>query len=194
MKTTLLKRLMGGSVILASVLGLSACSSTGQYTNQYATARMQQHGVMLDNAAAQVLAARFAATFDQMGKPEFLGAVNELYADNLYMNDTLSLAQQKSALLDNFKDMNKRIKRAKVDIINVNASQDSAYIHWKMTFHLKFLGQEKDIASYGISEIKQNAAGQIIFQHDFWDPANGLYRPLPYVGGLFRWLVPFKVH
>lgn len=194
MKTKLLKRLMGGSVILASIFSLSACSSTGQYTNQYATARLQQQGVMLDDAAAKVLATRFADTFNQMGKPEFIGAVDQLYADNLYLNDTLSMAQQKSALLDNFKAMNKRITSAQVDIINVNTSQDSAYVHWKMAFHLKFLGQEKDIASYGISEIKQNAAGQIIFQHDFWDPANGLYRSLPYAGGLFRWLVPFKVH
>ena len=46
--------------------------------------------------------------------------------------------------------------------------------------------------SFGISEIKVNPNHQIIFQQDFWDPANGLYRSLPYVGGTYSWVLPFK--
>jgi hypothetical protein len=54
------------------------------------------------------------------------------------------------------------------------------------------MGRVKSMDSYGISELKQNAAGQIIFQQDFWDPANGLYRALPYLGGFYQWVLPFK--
>ena len=48
------------------------------------------------------------------------------------------------------------------------------------------------MASYGISEIKINAKQQIIFQQDYWDPANGLYRSLPVFGGAYKWVLPFK--
>ena len=194
MKNKQLKRLMSGSVVLAGIFGLSACSSTGQYTNQYASARQQQQGVMLDDAAGQALAAHFAQTFNLLGKPELFSAVDQLYADKLYMNDSLSSYQDKAALMENFKRMNKRVKQAKVDIINVSTTKDTAYVHWKMAFDLHFLGQERNIDSYGMSELKQNAAGQIIFQQDFWDPANGLYRALPYAGGFYRWVLPFKSH
>ena len=61
-----------------------------------------------------------------------------------------------------------------------------------MAYDFEILGTHKKMASHGISEIKVNAAQQIIFQQDFWDPANGLYRSLPYVGGVYSWLLPFK--
>lgn len=48
------------------------------------------------------------------------------------------------------------------------------------------------MASYGISQIKINQQQQIIFQQDFWDPADGLYRHLPYMGSIYTWLLPFK--
>ncbi len=59
-----------------------------------------------------------------------------------------------------------------------------------MTF--KMLGRTKTMASYGISQIKINEQQQIIFQQDFWDPANGLYRSLPVFGGVYKWILPFK--
>lgn len=193
MQNQQLKNLIRGSgVVLASLFGLSACNSTGQYTQQYSAARQQQQGVTQDAASAQALAARFAQAFNQMGQPSFISAVDQLYADSLYINDTLSVHYQKGSVLENFKAMNKRIQRAQVTIIDVTTAKDVAYVHWKMRFDLKLLGQVKVIESHGISELKQNAAGQIIFQHDFWDPANGLYRALPYAGGLYRWLTPFK--
>ena len=40
--------------------------------------------------------------------------------------------------------------------------------------------------------LMKNKDNQIIFQQDFWDPANGLYRQLPYVGGAYSWLLAFK--
>lgn len=61
-----------------------------------------------------------------------------------------------------------------------------------MAYHFKIFGKNKPMTSYGISQIKINQQQQIIFQQDFWDPADGLYRHLPYMGSIYTWLLPFK--
>jgi hypothetical protein len=48
------------------------------------------------------------------------------------------------------------------------------------------------MSSFGISQLKMNAQGKVVFQQDYWDSNNGLYRQLPIVGGVYRWLLPIK--
>jgi hypothetical protein len=61
-----------------------------------------------------------------------------------------------------------------------------------MAYDLKFLGQTRSMHSYGVSELKMNAQGQVVFQQDYWDPNNGLFRQLPWVGGLYAAVLPFR--
>ncbi|ENV08546.1 hypothetical protein F966_03220 [Acinetobacter higginsii] len=61
-----------------------------------------------------------------------------------------------------------------------------------MTYDFKMFGRIKTMSSYGISQIKVNAEHLIIFQQDYWDPANGLYRSVPYIGAGYSLLLPFK--
>ncbi len=95
-------------------------------------------------------------------------------------------------LLEHFQGMNKRVSKVSVKLLNASYHQDSAYVHWHMAYDFKMFGTTRSMDSYGISEIKINENNKIIFQQDFWDPANGLYRSLPYVGGVYSWLLPFK--
>lgn len=183
---------MGLVAVLALSINLAGCSSMSQYTQDYQQARVNQQGITLSDAQAQQLADHFVLTFNKLGTPAFMPAAKELYADELFINDTLSQYRQKSTLLEHFKGMNEQVKRSSVKLVQVTHAGDVAYVHWHMSYDLKVLGKLKTMQSYGISELKQNSANQIIFQQDFWDPANGLYRVLPYVGGVYRWLLPFK--
>lgn len=162
------------------------------YTQDYQQARAQQQGLVLNNAQAQQLADQFIQTFNKLGTPAFMPSAKALYADELFINDTLSQYRQKSKLLDHFKGMNNRVSRSTVQLVQMTHAADVVYVHWHMTYDLKVFGRLKTMQSYGVSELKQNSKNQIIFQQDFWDPANGLYRVLPYVGGVYQWLLPFK--
>lgn len=162
------------------------------YTQDYQQARVKHQGIPMDNAQAQQLAEHFVLTFNKLGTPAFMPAARDLYADELFINDTLSQYRQKSTLLEHFKGMNERVTQSTVRLIQVTHAGDVAYVHWHMSYDLKVFGKVKTMQSYGISELKQNSANQIIFQQDFWDPANGLFRNLPYVGGVYQWLLPFK--
>ena len=86
--------------------------------------------------------------------------------------------------------MNDSIKAAHVDLVHDWVAGDSVYVHWRMSYTLHVLGVDRPMASFGISQLKVNAAGKIIFQQDYWDSNNGLYRQLPRIGWLYRWLLP----
>ena len=185
-----------GSGILVSIAGLvtAGCTTTPSYTPHYEQALAQYPGIQPTAAQAQSVAERFVALFNQLGTPAFIDSAQTLYADQLYNNDTLSLHSRKSTLITHFQGMNKRVSNPDVRLIHAHAAGDRIYIHWRMGFDMRFMGMTKRMMSYGISEIRINAAEQIILQQDYWDPNNGLLRELPVVGGLFGLVTPFKAH
>lgn len=162
------------------------------YSADYVEARQQFSGISISDIEAKQLAKQFADTFSAMGKDDFLPAVKQLYANQVYFNDTLHLIEKKAELTLYFENMNQRVSEARVELLNSFTSGDSLYVHWTMHFSLEYLGSSKDVFSSGISELRYNEDKQIIFQQDFWDPNNGMIRQLPYVGSIFSKILPFK--
>lgn len=175
------------------VLGITGCHSIQpSYTAIYEQSDQQIHGIELTQAMGDALAGRFVNTFNHIGKPDFMQLTRDLFADDLYANDTLSIYHHYSDMMDHFQSMNQTVSYAHVELKHAFIANDSVYVHWKMDYTLKIFGREKAMSSYGISQLKMNAQGKIIFQQDYWDPNNGLYRQLPIIGGVYRLLLPIK--
>lgn len=187
----LVKTLIATALSLPLLL-LAGCKSIPSYSADYAQSRNDIQGIVLDHAKAQDIGLRFTSAFNTLGTPEFVEKARSLYTDQLFINDTLSQFSSRQNLLKHFQGMNKRVSKVSVKLLNASYHQDSAYVHWHMAYDFKMFGTTRSMESYGISEIKINENNKIIFQQDFWDPANGLYRSLPYVGGVYSWLLPFK--
>lgn len=185
-----LRRLLLGG--LGGVWLAGCASHPSSYTPDYQQALQQVVAVQPTPAQAQALAERFVATFSQLGRPEFLTAVQELYAPTLYSNDTLAIYHHRSGLMRHFVGMNQRVSAARVQLVSQTLAGERVYVHWDMAYDLKFLGQTRSMHSYGVSELKMNAQGQVVFQQDYWDPNNGLFRQLPWVGGLYAAVLPFR--
>lgn len=175
-----------------SLLSLVACKSISSYTTDYEKANQQISGIPLSDAQAQMIGQDFVSAFNSMGTVNFVKNASQLYADNLYINDTLSQFSTKKELMKHFEGMNKHVSKVSVKLISATHKNDSAYIHWQMTYDFQMFGRIKIMSSYGISQIKVNTEHLIIFQQDYWDPANGLYRSVPYIGTGYSLLLPFK--
>ena len=186
---TIFKKLI---VSAFSLLSLSACKNVPSYSTDYSAAEQKITGIPLNDAQALAVGQHFVSVFNRLGTAEFIEKANLMYADQLYINDTLSQFSNKQMLLQHFETMNKQVSNVKVQLVSATYYQDSAYIHWSMAYDFKMLGRTKSMKSYGISQIKINQQNQIIFQQDFWDPANGLFRELPVIGGAYGWILPFK--
>ncbi|WP_105713428.1 MULTISPECIES: DUF2358 domain-containing protein [Acinetobacter] len=187
----LVKRVIATALSLPLLL-LAGCKSIPSYSADYAQSRNSIQGIALDQAKAQNIGLRFTSAFNTLGTPEFVERAGSLYSDQLFINDTLSQFSSRQNLLEHFQGMNKRVSNVSVKLLNTSYHQDSAYVHWHMAYDFKMFGTTRSMDSYGISEIKIDSNNKIIFQQDFWDPANGLYRSLPYLGGVYSWLLPFK--
>ncbi|MDO3656172.1 nuclear transport factor 2 family protein [Acinetobacter genomosp. 15BJ] len=180
------------AVSTLSLLSLVACKSTSSYTHDYEKANQQISGIPLNDAQAQMIGQDFVSAFNSMGTVNFVNNASRLYADDLYINDTLSQFSTKKALIKHFEGMNEHVSKVSVKLISATHKNDSAYIHWQMSYDFKMFGRTKKMSSYGISQIKVNSKNLIIFQQDYWDPANGLYRSVPYIGTGYSLLLPFK--
>lgn len=174
------------------VIWLSGCKSVPSYSSDYKQARDTTQGVMLNDEKALDIGTRFTSTFDTLGTPAFVDKASSLYEEKLFINDTLSQFSSRDDLAEHFKGMNKRVSNVTVKLLNTSYYQDSAYVHWSMAYDFKMFGTTRKMSSHGISEMKINENNKIIFQQDFWDPADGLFRSLPYVGGAYSWVLPFK--
>lgn len=183
-------------IVLAALalpfIGLSGCKSVPSYSSDYKQARDTIQGVILDDQKALEIGTHFTSTFNTLGTPAFVDKASSLYEDKLFINDTLSQFSSREHLVEHFKGMNKRVSNVTVELLNTSYHRDSAYIHWSMAYDFKMFGATRTMKSHGISEMKVNEKNKIIFQQDFWDPANGLFRALPYVGGVYSWVLPFK--
>ena len=187
-----MKAFITSALGIVALLSFSGCNSTASYTQSYSQAKSKITGVNLDQQKANAVGERFVASFNTLGTAEFVEKASAMYADQLYINDTLSQFSNKNDLIEHFKGMNNRVSNVDVKLLSSTYQGDTAYVHWFMGYDFKMFGHTKTMSSYGISEIKINQNNQIIFQQDYWDPANGLYRKIPLVGGLYQWVLPFK--
>ena len=188
----LMKFLRTIAVSTLTLLSMFGCKNIPTYTSDFEQASKQITGINLNDETANQIGQRFVNAFNTMGTSNFVKNAGQLYAENLYINDTLSQFSNKKELIKHFESMNQHVSNVSVNLISATHQQDSAYIHWHMKYDFKMFGRTKTMSSYGISQIKINDKNLIIFQQDYWDPVNGLYRSLPYIGNGYSLILPFK--
>ena len=189
LKKLVLPNIENGRSVYA--VGTGLCGH-GNYKNHQANLIKVVGNIALTQEQATEIGKRFTSAFNTLGTPSFIKNASQLYANDLYINDTLSQFSNKQDLVKHFSGMNEHVSNVNVKLISATYQKDSAYIHWYMAYDFKMFGRSKTMASYGISEIKINSSSQIVFQQDYWDPANGLYRSLPYIGKGYSLVLPFK--
>ena len=101
------------------VLFLSGCKSVPRYSSDYANARASIQGIPLDDAKALEIGSRFTSAFNTLGTPKFVENAGALYADQLFINDTLSQFSSRKKLLEHFQGMNQRVSNVTVSLLNI---------------------------------------------------------------------------
>ncbi len=156
------------------------------YTAAYLDADARGADVAV-TADADAVARRFQAAFRTLTEPEFVDRVEALYAERLYFNDTLTEKSSKVELVAYFRSIQNRLHHGELKVLDAAGSGDHVYIRWQMDVRFKVAGRHVASESVGVSHIKVNSEGQVIFHQDFWDSAEGLYRHLPVLGAVVAW-------
>ncbi|WP_218944252.1 nuclear transport factor 2 family protein [Marinicella rhabdoformis] len=108
--------------------------------------------------------------------------IRALYADKFHFNDTFVIMNDIEDLVPHMIKTAKNVEITTVDIHEVIKTETDYYLKW--TMHMKFtaVGKNIDSLSMGMSQLRFNEQGKVIFHQDYWDGSENLYEHLPLIG------------
>jgi hypothetical protein len=112
--------------------------------------------------------------------------LRELYAEDLYFNDTLVTIRSIDELITYMANTTNNTTEATVEIVDVAKSESDYYLRWTMDFTFNARGKTIRSKSIGMTQVRFNEQGKVVFHQDYWDSANAFYQHLPIVGGLVQ--------
>jgi hypothetical protein len=112
--------------------------------------------------------------------------VRDLYAHNAYYRDSFTEMQGVENIEAYLIQGTHIMQDLTFDLQDVAVNDGNYYFRWITRFSQK---RKKDEVTHlpGVSHVRFNKEGKIIFHQDFWD-AGVIYEQLPIVGFFIRWL------
>ncbi len=149
----------------------------------------RRHGTPLvpGSAPETVALDRFRAFFSTFSPDKVDRLLAATYAPDVWFNDTLKEIEGLAALAPYLRESSEAVAACtvKIDEIIANGSGDY-YVRWTMMIRFKRFARGKDTHSIGISQLRFNSDGLVVFHQDFWNAADGLFQYVPLLGAGIR--------
>ena len=158
-------------------------NTMAQYKNDYHTALQQFAGS--ETGVDQGLDF-FKQTYANLADENTASHVNQLYAEELYFNDTVTTLRSRAELTDYMDKTSKKVNTSKVEVQQILRDGVDVFVRWTMHFESSAYGIKVDSDTIGMTHLRFNDEGQVVLHQDFWDSTAGLYSHLPIVGFFVR--------
>ena len=109
----------------------------------------------------------FLKVFRGYTKPLFISETENLYAKEAFLNDRIQTVKGSSNIKRYFLNTFIKLRKAKFVILDVVYGERDAYIRWEMILNTK--GGTKPIKNLGMSQLRFNSEGKILYHQDYWD-------------------------
>ena len=170
------------AIIVISVLVLVACSrSPNLKLNRSEAAYKKQITEQIPTHTADAKQ-KFESVFKNFHLDATEANIRSLYADHFYFNDTFIILNDIDSLVNHMVKTAKNVNLTTVDIHEVIKTDTDYYLKWTMIMNFSAAGKDINSVSMGISQLRFNSAGKIVFHHDYWDGSENLYEHLPLIG------------
>ncbi|CAH9065256.1 hypothetical protein PSECIP111854_03639 [Pseudoalteromonas sp. CIP111854] len=130
--------------------------------------------------------ARFIDMYNQLNANN-LALLQQVYHRDIHFVDPLHDVKGLCALESYFANMYANVSAIEFNIIETYDIEDQGFVYWEMHFNHKKLNRGKDIQVNGHSHLKF-CDDKIIYQQDHFDAAAMLYRNIPILGHLIRFI------
>lgn len=175
---------------------LSGCSSGQKAVDPLAFQREAMEatdprkapGLAPGSQAEKDAIARFHDFFAVFDEANIRKKVRATYADKLYFNDTLKCLRDVDSLERYMVESANATESTTVEHLNTVAKDGEYYFHWRMDIRFKKFKKGTTQTSWGISHIRFDKDGRVVYHQDYWDAATHLFEKIPVVGGLIRWI------
>jgi len=126
--------------------------------------------------------------FYQTFAPESVSRFDEFYADNAYFKDPFNEVRGLPAIQRIFTHMFSQVDEPRFVITGQVVDAGGAVLVWEFYFRVRRWGRAEAMILRGVSHLKFDEAGKVMFHRDYWDTAEELYMKLPVLGTLMRGL------
>ncbi|MFP1683487.1 nuclear transport factor 2 family protein [Alloalcanivorax sp. C16-1] len=177
-------------VPVALTLLLTGCASRAAdqqqgYSHLYEQGLRSQQGVsQVSDQALQ----RFIDLYSPIDVDYIEAHLDEVYAPELYFNDTLATIYDRDTLKAHMLKTAERLDYMNLDVQQTWRDGQDVFLRWIMETHFSIMGSEREARTIGISQLRFDDQGRVIFHQDFWDSSQGLDQHLPILGTVTRWL------
>ena len=173
-------------IVLLASLFLYACSSSPKLKPNRTAESYFAHLEATPSTSEHEVKQTFGKIFSNFKQGATEDNIRSVYAEKLYFNDTFKTIEDLGELVIYMSEAADQVNSTTVDVLDVMRSEHDYFIRWSMKMDLTIKG--KDIYSYsiGMTQLRFNEAGKVVFHQDFWDSSEAFFEHLPLMGGMVR--------
>jgi len=182
------------TIILCGVLLLAGCRAphpdTEGFMSMYddALARTEDAGKEGLEAGSEIeeqAIDRFIDFYREYSTEIIRKGVRGVYAETAFFGDPFKSVEGIDAIEEYFLKMADPVESCTFEVTATDRCGGEYYFRWIMRLKSKAAGRE--IKALGVSHVRFDREGMVIFQQDYWDSST-LFDSLPVVGRMTRWV------
>ena len=185
----IIKRLSCLLVLASTLLLFTACQQTPMHTQTVPNAAFRQALVQSDPAQFDLPAPNsteetamlqgIQELFKDYSYDKLSQNVEKVYAPKVYFRDAFRQLGSAAEIRAYFLEGLAPLENAEFVFNNVARVGGDFYLDWTMRLDFKKTPTGSWEESMGVSRIRFNSEGQVIFHQDFWDPTDIVYQRIP---------------
>ena len=121
-------------------------------------------------------------------RPESISEFPKHYSEDAYFKDPFNEVRGMPAIQRIFSHMFEQVGEPRFVVVDQVADAGGAMLIWEFYFRVRLWGKGEAQVMRGVSHLRFNASGKVIYHRDYWDTAEELYMKLPALGTLMRGL------
>lgn len=131
------------------------------------------------SAAEAAMLKRIEALFANYNRDYLKENVTQVYAEKVYFRDAFKQFDRANEIRDYFLHGLEPLNAAEFDFRRIIRSGDEFYIDWVMRLDFKKTPKGTWEESIGMTHMRFNSEGKVIFHQDYWDPTDIVYKRIP---------------
>ncbi len=121
-------------------------------------------------------------------RPESIAEFPRYYADDAYFKDPFNEVRGLPAIQRIFAHMFHQVDEPRFAIVERVVDDNGAVLVWEFQYRVRLWGRGEVQRMRGVSHLKFDEEGKVIWHRDYWDAAEELYAKLPVIGWVMRGL------
>lgn len=131
---------------------------------------------------------RLQTTYNALNKDNIdSDLLDQLYSDDIHFQDPLHQFQSLSNLRQYFKRLYKNVDHISFDYIDIEATDQHAFVTWQMTFLNKKFNNGDPVTVDGVSHLIFTN-GKISRHRDYFDSTHMIFDHVPLLGRIIKYI------